>query len=58
LLVAVASELVTRGLSLPEAMLCVALLCTLLAMLLWGIATHNSRQASFSSSRSMLRGRT
>jgi len=56
LLAAVASELISRGLSLPEAMLCVALLCTLMAMLLWGIATRISRQASFASSRRMLRG--
>jgi hypothetical protein len=56
LLAAMASELVSRGLSLAAALLCVALLCALLGMFLWGIVTRISRQASFANSRRLLRG--
>ena len=55
-LAAMASELVSRGLSLAAALLCVAAVCALMGMFLWGIVTRISRQASFANSRRMLRG--
>ena len=56
LLAAVASELVSRGLSLAAALLCVAMLCGVGGMLLWSVVTRISHQASFASSRRLLRG--
>ena len=56
LLAAVASELVSRGLSLAAALFCVAMLCAVGGMLLWSAVTRISRQASFASSRRLLRG--
>ena len=58
LLAAIASELVSRGLSLAAALLCVAVLSGLGGMLLWGAVARISRHASFSSSRRLLRGNT
>lgn len=57
LLAAVASELVSRGLSMAAALLCVALLCAVGGMLLWGAVTRVLRHASFATSRRLLRGR-
>jgi Putative Actinobacterial Holin-X, holin superfamily III len=56
LLAALASELVSRGLSLAAALLCVAVLCAAGGMLLWSVVTRISRHASFASSRRLLRG--
>ncbi|MEO8738687.1 MAG: phage holin family protein [Casimicrobiaceae bacterium] len=56
ILVAITAELVSRGLSLAAALVCVAALCGVTGVLLWSIVARVSRQASFASTRRLLRG--